>query len=362
MDRKAFKQRMQNLKSYRDNNPGKGYWDWRNSLPDNLKYTDDAEYDMYEAYKSGVQPEYIEEDNSYHLPTRDPNTGKILKKSIHPTFWKGLTEDAKLGYDAYFVGDDVYTKSKYEGPIQAFADGGEKEFTDDRTDHAINKPIILEQIERAIGPADRINVPLNTKYSDLTDEQRMQLRQSDILNKDSRGIKAVSPEFDVLTGIRSLAQLPKGFWNNSATKNVATNYYRQGAKGLIDDAKDTGIVAVKSNLATNSSPGKITLASKTFDVPFWSKGYKWYGNSKTIGKDMIVSTGDNNLIWQPITQHGSFTENLVKAGSRRTPIYNGTTNNTPSNLFEFYRNYPLIGYRNVTNGYPTLPITGLNTA
>ena len=77
---------------------------------------------------------------------------------------------------------------------------------------------------------------------------------------------------------------------------------------------------------------------------------------------MIVSTGDNNLLWQPITQHGGFTENLVKAGSRRTPIYNGATNNTPSSLFEFYRNYPLIGYRNVTNGYPTLPVTGLNTA
>lgn len=29
MDKQAFKQRMQNLKSYRDNNPGKGYWDWK---------------------------------------------------------------------------------------------------------------------------------------------------------------------------------------------------------------------------------------------------------------------------------------------------------------------------------------------
>ena len=28
MDRQAFKQRMRNLKSYRENNPGKGYWDW----------------------------------------------------------------------------------------------------------------------------------------------------------------------------------------------------------------------------------------------------------------------------------------------------------------------------------------------
>lgn len=46
MDKQAFKQRMQNLKSYRENNPGKGYWDWRNSLPDNLKYTDDTEYNV----------------------------------------------------------------------------------------------------------------------------------------------------------------------------------------------------------------------------------------------------------------------------------------------------------------------------
>lgn len=29
MDRQAFKQRMQDLKSYRENNPGKGYWDWK---------------------------------------------------------------------------------------------------------------------------------------------------------------------------------------------------------------------------------------------------------------------------------------------------------------------------------------------
>lgn len=27
MDKQAFKQRMQNLKSYRENNPGKGYWE-----------------------------------------------------------------------------------------------------------------------------------------------------------------------------------------------------------------------------------------------------------------------------------------------------------------------------------------------
>lgn len=29
MDREAFKQRMKSLKSYREQNPGKGYWDWK---------------------------------------------------------------------------------------------------------------------------------------------------------------------------------------------------------------------------------------------------------------------------------------------------------------------------------------------
>lgn len=29
MGRNAFKQRMQALKSYRESNPGKGYWDWK---------------------------------------------------------------------------------------------------------------------------------------------------------------------------------------------------------------------------------------------------------------------------------------------------------------------------------------------
>lgn len=125
MDKRAFKQRMQNLKSYRENNPGKGYWDWRNSLPDNLKYTDDTEYDMHSAYESGAQPQWDEEDQSYHLPTRDPKSGLIFKKSIHPTYWKGLTVDSSMGYDTYFLGNDTYTKSKTDGPIQAWANGGQ---------------------------------------------------------------------------------------------------------------------------------------------------------------------------------------------------------------------------------------------
>lgn len=37
MNREAFRQRMQNLKSYREQNPGKGYLDWKASLPDRFR-------------------------------------------------------------------------------------------------------------------------------------------------------------------------------------------------------------------------------------------------------------------------------------------------------------------------------------
>lgn len=132
MDRTEFKKRMQSLKSYRENNPGKGYWDWRNSLPDDLPYTDDLVYDMRGAYESGAQPE-LQDDGTYHLPTRDSRTGRILKKSIHPTYWKGLEIDAGLDYNPYFFGDVTYTWNDKDGPfipwqkVEQFKEGGQSQ-------------------------------------------------------------------------------------------------------------------------------------------------------------------------------------------------------------------------------------------
>lgn len=193
MDRNEFRKRMQDLKSYRQSNPGKGYWDWRNSLPDNLKYTDDTEYDMQAAYEAGVQPEYVYEDNSYHLPTRDPNTGLILKKSIHPTFWKGLAEDAKLGYDAYFLGDKTYTKHINEEPLQAFAEGGEvgneeKEYLyywyTKRREYAKRKmPAMLKQLDSAdiyINPDSRIRNIYSTPITLSDDKIKQASKESSI--------------------------------------------------------------------------------------------------------------------------------------------------------------------------------------
>ena len=38
---------------------------------------------------------------SGHLPSRDPVTGKILKRISHPTFNKAIAADAKLGFKPF---------------------------------------------------------------------------------------------------------------------------------------------------------------------------------------------------------------------------------------------------------------------
>lgn len=75
-----------------------GYRAWRSQLPRNLRNTNDNDYDMRAAYKAGMQPQWNDEDRSYHLGSRDPQSGRILKAPHHPTFLKALMEDASLGY------------------------------------------------------------------------------------------------------------------------------------------------------------------------------------------------------------------------------------------------------------------------
>ena len=137
MDRQAFKQRMQQLKQYREQNPGKTYLDWKNSLPSNLQ--DESSYNLRRAYELGYEPEWNEDDKSYHLPTRDSETGEILKKPWHPTFLIGLQEDAKLGYYPQIKNGTMYTTTweGNENPIYKYADGGEIPPN--------NKPIIPEE-------------------------------------------------------------------------------------------------------------------------------------------------------------------------------------------------------------------------
>lgn len=96
------------------NSYNNSYESYLKSLPPNLRNTAPNLYDLTEAYKGGLRPEYSEEDKSYHLGSRNPKTGKYLKKAAHPTFLKSLLTDASLGYFPYIKDGQLYTDT-WEG-------------------------------------------------------------------------------------------------------------------------------------------------------------------------------------------------------------------------------------------------------
>ena len=113
MDRVEFKQRMQQLKSYREQNPDKGYWDWKRKIEEykGLDIEHDDTYDYKGFYKENPA-------RAYEMLNDNPNahfTDKY-KTPKHPTFSNEsiYSNDVTPGgsWD-YIDGRDVYRFSDY---------------------------------------------------------------------------------------------------------------------------------------------------------------------------------------------------------------------------------------------------------
>ena len=89
------------------------YNQWRSTLPKNLQ-TETPDYDLYGAFKAGLQPEWNDEDKSYHLGSRDPKTGGMLKKPGHPTFGQAIYNDMLLGYYPIYKDGEIYTENPFK--------------------------------------------------------------------------------------------------------------------------------------------------------------------------------------------------------------------------------------------------------
>ena len=71
------------------------FQEWRKSLPKNLQ-VDTDDYDLRGAWKGGLEPELF--DGEYHLGSRDPNSGALLKSTNHPTYEQMITGEIMAGY------------------------------------------------------------------------------------------------------------------------------------------------------------------------------------------------------------------------------------------------------------------------
>lgn len=146
MDKQAFKQRMQNLKSYRENNPGKGYWDWkieafqdggevtRKSLRDIRKEStigDKLDYNVMLQNQNTYQKEFATnwykeraKNPKYRSQLGDGRLDKILS-DIDKATWKNPTEAMK---DNLISQGHTPTEQNIKAQLQAINAKGTKGF------------------------------------------------------------------------------------------------------------------------------------------------------------------------------------------------------------------------------------------
>lgn len=138
MDKQAFKQRMQNLKSYRENNPSKGYWEWRaQAFIDGgiSEYTDDrtdhpiqqkVELDRYLNLANYIDKVNHTDGEGYYNPfynKADDSYGTVPLDQV--TVTAPLTQKAKNNIDARrgakYVQEGMHEGAKLVAPVIAGA-------------------------------------------------------------------------------------------------------------------------------------------------------------------------------------------------------------------------------------------------
>ena len=72
---------------------------------------DDPSYNLKGAYEAKLEPT-LHEDGTYHLGSRDTNTGKIFKLPTHHSFEQTLAADKEAGYVMYLKDGELYSAPK----------------------------------------------------------------------------------------------------------------------------------------------------------------------------------------------------------------------------------------------------------
>lgn len=281
MDKQAFKQRMQNLKSYRENNPGKGYWDWkvqsfenggevtRKSLKDIRKEStigDKLDYDVMLQNQNTYQKEFA--TNWYKERAKNPKyrsqlgNGKLDKvlSDIDKATWKNPTEAMK---DNLISQGYTPTEQNIKSQLQAINAKGTKGFAvpsmysyygaprntwHEGIGHIVgdNNPAILDSTPNISIPS---NDPQYSDYINRANEKHAQtwdFRGKNQTLKDDAGNYYIDPNRqlssdDIQEMIDKGAAIPDQ-WKDITTQDIsdltntfAYNYAEGGEVGNPDD-------------------------------------------------------------------------------------------------------------------------------
>lgn len=316
MDRQAFKQRMQQLKQYREQNPGKTYLEWKQQLPENLQ--DESSYNLKRAYELGYEPQIVEGDSLKHLPTRDQETGEILKKPWHPTFLIGLLEDAKLGYYPQIKNGTTYTTTweGNENPIYRYVDGGEIP----PTDHSIYKPQIIEPIER------RFPLEGGKKWSELTPKQRLNISigRNASGRPIEKGLEIVSPEFDIISGIRGITNTIRNASTVYKNKRVADTFNKafQSDRSLSTPFVDNKTITYNPTNPSNTGANFSKAQSNYNLMNQLDEFADRYGYPKADRSTILSNRRTNAQIRNTIATHNTYLRGVDPNGFEPDDILN----------------------------------------
>jgi hypothetical protein len=98
--------------------PEERFQAWRKSAPSNLRIDDPSTYNLRGYWEAEGEPDSFNysqpkhKDGTYHAYSRSPKTGELLKTENHPSFYKAIEEDKKIGFNAY--------RNKTTGKIHTF--------------------------------------------------------------------------------------------------------------------------------------------------------------------------------------------------------------------------------------------------
>lgn len=112
MDRNAFKQRMQALKSYRESNPGKGYWDWKVQSFENGGEVSREQQAIQNALNAkGTPNQFMDTWNQARLATGNFNDqlgdGKLELQKANRDATAIYKSPGKYGFNSYLRGTPI---------------------------------------------------------------------------------------------------------------------------------------------------------------------------------------------------------------------------------------------------------------
>lgn len=209
----------------------------------------------------------------------------------------------------------------------------------------VKKPIIIENVERIVN---------GKKYSNLTGAEQLQTLLNDKRKQANKPLELVHPEFDIVSGIKSI----KGIFDNIIGRKLSTNYaYRRTLKNELEDINKSGVLRIKPKdvelkgreIIMNNGK-KITFIKKqgnSHGGKAFSAREPWKGTvSSGKGDEILIGVRGDKVKWKT-GHHGSYSEykdfkDINKGEGLFLPFNNkGVIDNLTSNDIVAFKNSPI---------------------